>query len=129
MDIESLCKITNVYARDKEKKHKVIKDSRLITLFFVFLKKQNHFKELNNQLNNNKVMKQLKSFITFFVATFVIGGHIIGQNQYTYKTYPNDPLQVREYTLDNGLKVFMSVYKDRPTVQTYIAVRAIRTTP
>lgn len=38
MDIESLCKITNVNARDKEKKHKVIKDSRLITLFFVFLK-------------------------------------------------------------------------------------------
>jgi predicted Zn-dependent peptidase len=44
--------------------------------------------------------------------------------KYDYKTYPNDPLQVREYTLKNGLKVFLSVYKDAPRIQTYIAVRA-----
>lgn len=69
-------------------------------------------------------MKRFKLFLTFFIATIVIGGPVAGQKQYSYKTYPNDPLQVREYTLDNGLKVFMSVYKDRPTVQTYIAVRA-----
>lgn len=48
----------------------------------------------------------------------------LSAQKYTYKTYPNDPLGVREYTLDNGLKVFMSVYKDAPKVQTYIAVRA-----
>ena len=44
--------------------------------------------------------------------------------KYEYKTYENDPLGVREYTLANGLKVFMSVYKDAPRIQTYIAVRA-----
>ncbi|MBR6048563.1 MAG: insulinase family protein [Bacteroidales bacterium] len=44
--------------------------------------------------------------------------------KYEYKTYDNDPLGVREYTLKNGLKVFMSVYKDAPRIQTYIAVRA-----
>ena len=60
-----------------------------------------------------------------FVALFALtGGSLMAQKTYNYKTYPNDPLGVREYTLDNGLKVFMSVYKDAPKVQTYIAVRA-----
>ena len=51
------------------------------------------------------------------------GGSAMAQ-KYEYKTYPNDPMQVREYTLGNGLKVFLSVYKDAPRIQTYIAVRA-----
>lgn len=69
-------------------------------------------------------MKKLR-FVFCFVA--LIGVALIplsAQKNYAYKTYPNDNLGVREYTLDNGLKVFMSVYKDKPTVQTYIAVRA-----
>lgn len=44
--------------------------------------------------------------------------------EYTYKTFKNDPLDTRLYTLDNGLKVYMTVFKDKPRVQTYIAVRA-----
>lgn len=36
----------------------------------------------------------------------------------------NDPLKARIYTLKNGMKVYMSVYKDAPRIQTYIAVRA-----
>ena len=60
-------------------------------------------------------------FLTFcFVAAVLMAS----AQQYTYKTYENDPLGVREYTLSNGLKVFMSVYKDAPRIQTYIAVRA-----
>ena len=55
---------------------------------------------------------------------FVVFAGTVSAQKYSYKTYPNDPLGVREYTLDNGLKVFMSVYKDAPKVQTYIAVRA-----
>ena len=55
-----------------------------------------------------------------FVAVVLMAG----AQQYQYKTYDNDPLNVREYTLKNGLKVFMSVYKDAPRIQTYIAVRA-----
>jgi predicted Zn-dependent peptidase len=35
----------------------------------------------------------------------------------------NDPLNAIIYTLDNGLKVYMSVNKDEPRIQTYIAVR------
>jgi len=42
---------------------------------------------------------------------------------YDYKTVVGDPTQMRIYTLDNGLKVYMSVNKDRPRIQTYIAVR------
>ena len=33
-------------------------------------------------------------------------------------------MNARIYTLDNGLKVYLSVYKDAPRVQTFIAVRA-----
>ena len=33
-------------------------------------------------------------------------------------------MNARIYTLDNGLKVYLSVYKDAPRVQTYIAIRA-----
>ncbi|MBS1513951.1 MAG: insulinase family protein, partial [Bacteroidetes bacterium] len=42
----------------------------------------------------------------------------------TYKSYPNDPLNARIYKLDNGLTVYMTVYKDSPRIQTFIAVRA-----
>ena len=41
-----------------------------------------------------------------------------------YETVKGDPLQVQIYTLDNGLKVYMSVNKDEPRIQTYVAVRA-----
>ncbi|MBR5042891.1 MAG: insulinase family protein [Bacteroidales bacterium] len=40
-----------------------------------------------------------------------------------YETVPNDPLGTKIYTLDNGMKVFMSVNKEQPRIQTYIAVR------
>ncbi|MBX9852408.1 MAG: insulinase family protein [Cytophagaceae bacterium] len=46
------------------------------------------------------------------------------ENGYTYETVSNDPLNARVYTLPNGLKVYMTVYKDAPRIQTYIAVRA-----
>ncbi len=36
---------------------------------------------------------------------------------------PNDPLKARIYTLDNGLKVYITVNKETPRIQTYIAVR------
>ena len=44
-------------------------------------------------------------------------------SEYSYETVPNDPLNARIYTLDNGLKVYMTVNKDQPRIQTYIAVR------
>ena len=42
--------------------------------------------------------------------------------KYKYKTVKGDPLKTRIYELDNGLKVYLSVYKDTPRIQTYIAV-------
>lgn len=69
-------------------------------------------------------MKKIRLIICFVALTVLSCGTLTAQKTYHYKTYPNDPLNVREYTLDNGLKVFMSVYKDAPKIQTYIAVRA-----
>ena len=41
-----------------------------------------------------------------------------------YEFVENDPLNARVYTLDNGLKVYLTSYADAPRVQTNIAVRA-----
>lgn len=41
-----------------------------------------------------------------------------------YEYALNDPLNARIYTLKNGMKVYLSVYKDAPRIQTYIAVKA-----
>lgn len=69
-------------------------------------------------------MRRLK--LVFSIVAFMALGvsALFAQKTYEYKTVPGDPMQVREYTLDNGLKVFMSVYKDAPRIQTYIAVKA-----
>ncbi len=40
-----------------------------------------------------------------------------------FETVKGDPLGTQMYTLDNGLKVFMSVNKEQPRIQTYIAVK------
>ncbi len=42
---------------------------------------------------------------------------------YTYETVKGDPMKTRIYTLDNGLKVYVSVNKETPRIQTYIGVR------
>ena len=41
-----------------------------------------------------------------------------------YETAQNDPYKARIYTLSNGMKVYMSVYKDAPRIQTMIAVKS-----
>ena len=42
--------------------------------------------------------------------------------EYRYDTVPNDPLKARIYTLDNGLRVYLTAYAEEPRIQTYIAV-------
>ena len=42
---------------------------------------------------------------------------------YQYKTVAGDLTKTRIYTLDNGLKVYLSVNPEKPRIQTYIAVR------
>ena len=44
-------------------------------------------------------------------------------HKYKYETVKGDPLKTKIYTLDNGLKVYMSVNKETPRLQTYIAVK------
>ena len=44
--------------------------------------------------------------------------------EYEYESVKGDPFQARIYTLGNGLKVYLSVNKDRPRVFTQIGVRA-----
>ena len=42
---------------------------------------------------------------------------------YKYETVDGDKMNTRIYTLDNGLKVYLSVNAEKPRIQTYIAVR------
>lgn len=44
-------------------------------------------------------------------------------NKRSYETVDGDPMKSRIYTLDNGLKVYLTVNKETPRIQTYIPVR------
>ncbi len=55
--------------------------------------------------------------------TFITSLSVQAQKVYQYQTVDGDPLKARVYTLNNGLKVYLTVYKDAPRVQTAIAVR------
>ena len=43
---------------------------------------------------------------------------------YDYESVPGDPLGVKMYTLENGMKLYLSVNKKEPRIYTNIAVRA-----
>ena len=66
-------------------------------------------------------MKHIKHFI--IAATLLSLWNFSYAQNYKYETVQGDPLNTRIYTLDNGLKVFMTVYKDEPRIQTYIPVK------
>lgn len=40
-----------------------------------------------------------------------------------FKTVPNDPLKVKMYTLENGLKVYLTENRDEPRIYSQVAVR------
>jgi zinc protease len=46
------------------------------------------------------------------------------KNGYSYEYVTNDPTSTRIYTLKNGLKLYLSVNKDKPRILGFIAVRA-----
>ena len=48
---------------------------------------------------------------------------LLAQGCGKYEKVAGDPLKAKIYTLDNGLKVYMTVNKETPRIQTYIAVR------
>ena len=62
----------------------------------------------------------MKKLSLFAVAALMLLGVVSCSK---YETVKGDPMKVKIYTLDNGLKVYMSVNKEQPRLQTYIAVR------
>ncbi len=62
-------------------------------------------------------------FTTLLLLVCCLLTFSLNAQNYHKETYQNDPMGVIHYTLDNGLQVFMSVNKDVPRIQTYIAVR------
>ncbi|MDD2412136.1 MAG: insulinase family protein [Bacteroidales bacterium] len=66
---------------------------------------------------------QFFSRFVLFGFLFAFSAFGFSQKQYSYKTVPNDPLNARIYTLDNGLQVYLTVYKDAPRIQAYVAVK------
>lgn len=65
----------------------------------------------------------MKKIILLALAGATIIGSLTMCTQ-KYQTVDGDPLGTKIYTLENGLKVFMSVNKETPRIQTYIAVRS-----
>ena len=63
--------------------------------------------------------KYLLLVLPFYLFTFLP----ITAKDYKYQTVAGDAMQTRIYTLDNGLKVYLSVNKEKPRIQTYIGVR------
>ena len=65
-------------------------------------------------------MKKIMMAVFAAAALLILAGSC---SKYKYETVKGDPLKTKIYTLDNGLKVYMSVNKETPRLQTYIAVR------
>ena len=66
-------------------------------------------------------MKQKKTILA--MALFCLSLFVFAQKQYKFESIPNDPMKVRIYTLENGLKVYLTVYKNEPRISAAIAVR------
>ena len=65
-------------------------------------------------------MKLRKLFTAFLV---LLGSCSVMAKDYKFTTVSGDLMNTRIYTLDNGLTVYLSVNKEKPRIQTYIAVR------
>ncbi|MEE1092053.1 MAG: insulinase family protein, partial [Prevotella sp.] len=59
----------------------------------------------------------------FTIASMVAMVLCLQAKEYKYVTVKGDLMNTRIYTLDNGLKVYLSVNKEKPRIQANIAVR------
>ena len=57
------------------------------------------------------------------MAAILMGSLNATAKDYHYTTVAGDAMKTRIYTLDNGLKVYMSVNKEKPRLQANIAVK------
>ena len=65
------------------------------------------------------------SLLIFATAYFVVNlKNQMNKIENNYEEVKGDPLKARIYTLENGLKVYLTSYDDAPRIQTNIAVRA-----
>lgn len=64
-----------------------------------------------------------KVFKILWLSFVVVLAACTGQSGYKYESIPDDPMKTRIYTLDNGLKVYLTVNPEEPKIQTYIAVK------
>jgi zinc protease len=82
-----------------------------------------------------KTMKKMKLVLMSFLVLTLLNCKtnsnksyeakaITDANGFTYETVENDPTGLRLYTLENGLKVYLSKNEEEPKIQTLIAVRA-----
>ena len=63
----------------------------------------------------------MKKLSLYMLAFLMIAGIVSCSGK--YETFKGDPMNTRIYTLKNGLKVYMTVNKEEPRLQTLIAVR------
>ncbi|MDR1356332.1 MAG: insulinase family protein [Tannerellaceae bacterium] len=66
-------------------------------------------------------MKNLRYLLLAFFAFLLVTCGT--EPKYAYESVQGDPLKTRIYTLENGLKVYLSVNRDVPRIQTYVGVR------
>lgn len=64
-----------------------------------------------------KIMRKI--LFSLLLAAIVLP---LTAKDYKYKTVAGDPMHARLYTLDNGLKVYLSVNNEKPRITAYIAV-------
>ena len=69
----------------------------------------------------NRVINHLLSAAVLVVSIILLAS--CSKSRYTCETVSGDPMNVQTYTLKNGLTVSMTVNREQPRIQTYIAVR------
>ena len=61
---------------------------------------------------------------TLILSTVCCLAIISAQGQPVFEIVESDPMQTRIYTLDNGMRLYLSLNEDKPRIQTSIAVKA-----
>ena len=74
--------------------------------------------QVDKKTKSSRHMKKL--FVILGLAMLIVSAQA---KEYKYAEVAGDLMKTRIYTLDNGLKVYLSVNNEKPRIQTYIAVR------
>lgn len=81
------------------------------------------------QRQTGKMIRRIFQLLFFFLITVSVSAQkyetkTFTEAGYTYQAVEGDPTETRIYTLKNGMKVYLSVYRDLPQIFTLIPVRA-----